>query len=340
MFAAILSLFLSGAAHTKATTPLQPRLYTGEECGISYPSNQRAECGVQEYNSCPSASCAGYVPARVEEVRIPIPLCRNPRTCSAEYQAKASSACVRPSAFRKAGKLVDWHQEGGEAIVAKCQISEEIKSCPALACGVKSFNSCQDLSKPIPKTCSLLMNRDEVAEYIEAVRGEIEMNAQIYAIQRAMYLVQAVDKHDSACFIAKWDSNEQFSPVIEELKLRFADQYGEDYFASAQDCTSSVAPSDDLSFKDLRCSVISQGDVITKLSAQDTTQDAGLRRFYSDCLSQKAYQIPEAWFLFNLSEIDRLLGDVVARGNSDMAQDLRQLKTDMESKNIGKKEVP
>ncbi|MCX6130192.1 MAG: hypothetical protein NTX25_14150, partial [Proteobacteria bacterium] len=92
MLALIASLFLAGAAHTHATQPLVPRSYTGEECGVTYPTTQRLECGVQEYNSCPDVNCPGYLPAERFETRTD-GLCRNPRTCAAERRNKATLAC-------------------------------------------------------------------------------------------------------------------------------------------------------------------------------------------------------------------------------------------------------
>jgi hypothetical protein len=286
MFAIIFSLFISGAAHTNAANPLAFRSYTGEECGVSYPSTERLECGVREFNSCPSASCPGSLPAQEFEARTPLPLCRNPRNCSAEYKAKASSACMRSTPFRRPGRLIDWHSEGPDGIVAKCLSSEVIASCPAQACGPKAFNSCPDPARPFNNTCSLLMTRNEVSDYIETARSQIEVNAQLYAVQKAMFLIQAKNKQESACFIQKWDGNPQFKDLVIELKSRFNAAYGEAFNAQSYDCTGEANITEELQYRDLRCAVIGQDEVLARLN--DSTLEEASRRFYGACLSQKA----------------------------------------------------
>ncbi|MCX6127525.1 MAG: hypothetical protein NTX25_00500, partial [Proteobacteria bacterium] len=239
------------------------------------------------------------------------------------------------SILRGPGKLISFWDEGGQLGV-ECQSSELIKSCPSQTCGPKSFKACQDLSQAINNTCSLLMNRSELEDYIGAVEAEVESNARLYSIYKANFLVQAKDKRESACFIKEFDGNDQYTDVIEALKFKFEETYKEAYSPTLFDCDSTVNISEELNFRELRCASTSETDVLAKLN--DASLDAAYKRFYGNCLSQKAYQAPEFWFRFNITEINRLLNDGVAIKDEGLAQRLQELKAKMDVKKVAKAE--
>lgn len=332
MFAIIASLFLSGAAHTNAADPLSLRSYTGEECGVSYASTERAECGVREWNSCPSAACPDSKPEEDFTVYTPTPLCRNPRNCNGEYKNAAANACSRSNFLRRSGRLITWGLEGPDGINATCKASAVIASCPAQACGAKAFNPCPDLNLATNNTCSLLMTRIEVSDYIESARSQIDLNAQLYATQKAIFLVQAKTKQESACLIRDWTGKDQFEDLVNELKSRFLMTYGEAFDAQPYDCQNEALAPEEYNYRDLRCTVVSQAEVLKKLD--NPALETDLRTFYGTCLTQKAYQAQERWFKHNIGETSRLINDVVAARDGQKAEALNRLKNDMEAKKV------
>lgn len=82
----------------------------------------------------------------------------------------------------------------------------------------------------------------------------------------------------------------------------------------------------------MQCSALSSDDIQAGLTLSSTDVEA--LNFYTNCGLQRTYKIPEKWIRFNLSEVTRLLADLVARNDPAVKATLDELKAKLEKSKV------
>ncbi len=225
MLSFITALFLAGAGHSSSLEPLQLRSLSTPECGTAYQITRREECGDESYHTCPNRACPGYQPEEMftaeEEGDMD---CTDARSCNEAAKGIAGSVCTQPVGFAPT-ELVSW-QLKGTTVSAKCKYLETIKSCAIKACGVSAYLPCPDLTKPYNKTCSLLLTRPEIDDYIASLQREVSDRSLEFILNKSVFLSAIKRESTQGCFIKKYDGIKQFEGVIAALKIQFNDTYG------------------------------------------------------------------------------------------------------------------
>ena len=331
MLSLITALFLAGVGHSSSLEPLQLRSLSTPECGTDYQITRREACGDESYFSCANRACPGYQPEEIFTTEEEGDLdCTDARSCNEAAKGIAGSACTQPVGFGPT-VLVSW-QLKGTTVVARCKYLETIKSCDIKACGVSAYKPCQDLTKPYNKTCSLLLTRGELDEYIASVKRDASDKSLEFILNKSVFLSAIKREKSQGCFIKKYDGIKQFEGVVVALKIQFKDTYGFAYDGLKYSCDDETAESEEVSFRNVQCSALSSDDIQTGLGLSSTDIEA--LNFYTNCGLQRTYKIPEQWLRFNLSEITRLLTDLVAKNDPAVKVTLDGLKAKLEKSKV------
>lgn len=205
--------------------------------------------------------------------------------------------------------------------------------CENNAFGELTYLSCDDPSQPVYDSCQLRKTASEVDSYVAEVLSNIDYNAQLYAVNLGSFLARTQDKIQMACLIDRHQDKPQYAAIIGDLVDKFEANFGEIYEPGtfAEQCNTAVPASPrDMTFNELTCSSLTTEEVRDGVKA---SADPSAKRFYNNCFSQKAYELPRSWFQFHLDEVGLLLNDVVARKNESARQDLLNLRADLKATN-------
>jgi hypothetical protein len=206
---------------------------------------------------------------------------------------------------------------------------KQFPTCSLSTFAVIGFQSCLDYSKPSYPDCQLRKTQTEVDTYISYLESEIDAKSELYAINLSNFLVQSRQKGAMACLIKSYIDNPLYEAVLSDLQDLYLEYFGELFDPTVEyDCQSSSAITD-LVYEDVACSTLTTAFITEEV--RKATTDRRKKAFYNQCLSQKAFNLTENWFQFQIKEIDFLIGDLVARNNPSVREKLEALKAEFQT---------
>lgn len=198
-------------------------------------------------------------------------------------------------------------------------------SCQSPVFGVASYRTCEDHVNPIYPTCQLRRTRAELEAYLDSVAADVSFQAELYATNLSNFLTRSQEKLQSACMISKYAENPLYAGIVNDLIDRFETTFGEIYQGElySSSCEGETFTPSEVQHDSLICSAHSTQEVRDGIA--QTKDDIKLKRFYQDCFSQKAYEVPLKWFQHHLAEIQLLLDDAVAKSEPLLKKRLEEL---------------
>ncbi len=325
-----LLLILSSSASAASLIHSEMKTYTGPECGTYFESTSRLECGVEEYDSCQSATCSDSYPSEnwVESGEFQ---CSSSPCDLTERSQRVNEICGN----RKGGQIDKSNPWGSGSWTPKpdrtayklsCTRSEFQGSCKNSSCRVLKYKSCEDPLKERNKTCQIRKTATEISAYIDANAANIPLLSQQLATAQGNYIFGSKQSKLASCFIQRYIGDILYEDIVPELKSNYSAMFGLEFDASKFDCNNADEKIE-YTFQSKTCQNISVAEVSAKLTLP--TLSTNERYFYELCQQRLNADSIAEWFKFQANESDLLLNDLIARSNANIADKLATFRANL-----------